>query len=235
MHEITPLTTGSPFDAIMLPGERWSARDLMSQLGYGRWENFAEAIDRAKSAALAQGYQADDLFRAATKRGAGRPAEDFHLSRFAAYLVAMNGDPRKPEIAAAQAYFAIKTREAEIAPAMSQLDILAASIAALQAQERQIAAIDAKAQRALDAVEAIKPAQRDELYYSGRAWSRLRYTDSTLHYLKKLGGKAGVIGRAAGLEPDDVPDERYGVVNGWPLWVWDAAHDAIQNPETSSN
>lgn len=98
--------------------EFWSARDLMGPLGYDRWENFAAAIERAKAAAQNQGIDAADAFPQVTQvRDAGnlgvQRRADVELSRFAAYLVAMNGDPRKPEIAAAQSYFAVKTRQAE--------------------------------------------------------------------------------------------------------------------------
>lgn len=110
----------SPFDAIRRThadgSEYWSARDLMAPLGYGAdWRNFAAVIDKAMVAADNQGYAVADLFGGVTEKTSGRPREDFHLSRFACYLVAMNGDPRKPEVAAAQAYFAIRTREAETA------------------------------------------------------------------------------------------------------------------------
>lgn len=115
--------TTSPFDAIR---ERhsdgsyiWSARALMVLLGYSRWENFTAAVDRAFFAAVNQGYETRDLFREVTKKGDGRPQQDFELARFACYLVAMNGDPQKPEVAAAQAYFAIRTREAELSVDLS--------------------------------------------------------------------------------------------------------------------
>lgn len=101
--------------------EWWSARDLMPVLGYERWENFAAALDRAMAAADAQGHRVDDLFRGTTKKSGGRPQQDFQLSRFAAYLLAMNGDPRKREVADAQAYFAIRTREAELAEPVRSL------------------------------------------------------------------------------------------------------------------
>ena len=112
----------SPFDAIKLTrpdgSEYWSARDLMPMLGYDRWENFAAAVDRAKIAAEVQGHEVENLFRGVTKKGAGRPQQDYELARFACYLVAMNGDPRKTEIAAAMGYFAVRTREAETRPAI---------------------------------------------------------------------------------------------------------------------
>lgn len=149
------LTLGrSPFDAIMLPGERWSARALMPLLGYGAdWRNFAAALDRAKTTAKNQGFDAATLFVGTTENTGGRPREDFTLTRFACYLVAMNGDPRKSEVAAAQAYFAIKTREAEVAPAVSALpDRKALARMVIEAEEAReiaearVAALEPKAQ-----------------------------------------------------------------------------------------
>jgi DNA-damage-inducible protein D len=88
----------------------------MSLMGYGAdWRNFHSTISRAMMAAENQGLDSGSLFVGVTENSGGRPREDVHLSRFAAYLVAMNGDPRKPDVAAAQAYFAIRTREAEMA------------------------------------------------------------------------------------------------------------------------
>lgn len=128
----------SPFDAIRRvrsdESEYWSAREYMAPLGYGAdWRNFAAVIDRARAAAKNQGYVVADLFVAVTEKSGGRPREDFELSRFACYLVAMNGDPRKPEVAAAQAYFAIRTREAETAAYRDALDILSDPLGALEA------------------------------------------------------------------------------------------------------
>lgn len=124
-------TVTAPFDAIRtttLEGrEFWSARDLMPLLGYDRWENFAAAIDRAKIAAHNSGHDAAQNFPGATKVSGQRgPAQaDYHLSRYACYLVALNGDPRKPEIANAQTYFVIKTREAETSrPALTEDEIV---------------------------------------------------------------------------------------------------------------
>jgi hypothetical protein len=109
----------SPFDGIRrvdeLELEYWSARDLMPLLGYPRWPDFQQAIERAKASCQNACNPVSEHFRGLTLEiiGAGRPKQDCHLSRYAAYLVAQNGDPRKPEIAAAQSYFIAKTREAE--------------------------------------------------------------------------------------------------------------------------
>lgn len=142
-----PTHTGtSPFDSIRRVradgSEYWSARDLMAAVDYDRWENFAGVIDRAWVAAENQGHRAADLFRGITKKGLGRPQQDFELTRFAAYLVVMNGDPRKPEVAAAQAYFAIRTHEAETAERRPQIptDYAAALRVAADEHEQRIAA-----------------------------------------------------------------------------------------------
>lgn len=112
--------TSSPFDAIRSTRpdgtEYWSARALQPLLGYSVWRDFANAVDRARVACANSGSDPDGNFADARKvAGSGPAAADFHLTRYGAYLVAMNGDPRKPEIAAAQTYFAVKTREAEVA------------------------------------------------------------------------------------------------------------------------
>ena len=164
------LNAQSPFDSIKRIGEDgaeyWSARDLMPLLGYDRWENFSQTIERARIAAEVQGYKADGLFRGVTKKGAGRPQQDYELVRFAAYLIAMNGDPRKSEVAAAQAYFAIKTREAETqSPALalpqdyaSALRELANTVEAKElAEKRAQEQAELAAKRALE-IEAQAPA-----------------------------------------------------------------------------
>ena len=129
--------TASPFDAIrqIRPDgtEYWSARDLMPLLGYEKWGRFADAIDRAETSAKIQGLHPADHFPGAGKKvqigsGAERLVQDAHLSRFAAYLVAMNGDPRKPEVAAAQTYFAVRTREAEVAQPLTGPELLARAV-----------------------------------------------------------------------------------------------------------
>jgi len=99
--------------------EYWSARDLQALLGYGQWRRFEDAIARAMTSCEQSGNKSGHHFAGAGKMvelgsGSLREVPDYHLSRFACYLIAQNGDPRKPEIAQAQKYFAIQTRRQEL-------------------------------------------------------------------------------------------------------------------------
>jgi DNA-damage-inducible protein D len=99
--------------------EFWSARDLQPHLGYSQWRRFEDAISRAMESCQASGNDKENHFANAGKMveigsKAKREQNDYNLSRFACYLIAQNGDPRKPEIAGAQKYFAIQTRRQEL-------------------------------------------------------------------------------------------------------------------------
>ncbi|ORL35005.1 hypothetical protein A6I91_02015 [Prescottella equi] len=129
--------------------EFWSARELAQHLEYETWRNFAAAIDRAVLAARNSKTDVTSHVAGVSKvvarpQGGSLTVDDYELSRFGAYLVVMNGDPRKPAIAAAQAYFAIRTREAEVAPARPELTGQALLAAAVLEAQALLAAKDAE-------------------------------------------------------------------------------------------
>ena len=114
-----PSASQSPFDTIKQTrpdgSEFWSARDLMPLMGYTQWKNFEVPLARAMKSAFNQEIDLTSNFSETRKVSpAGPPQKDYHLSRFAAHLVTMNGDPNKAEVAAAQGYFAKQTRFAEL-------------------------------------------------------------------------------------------------------------------------
>lgn len=99
--------------------ECWSARELCGLLGYAKWERFEGVIQKAKDACVNAGGKVEDHFPGTGKMvalgsGSIREVDDYMLTRYACYLVAQNGDPRKSEIAFAQNYFAVQTRVAEM-------------------------------------------------------------------------------------------------------------------------
>ena len=98
--------------------EYWTARELQPVLEYKQWRQFFDVITKAKDSCNTSGGKVSDHFadvRKIVKAGAAsKPVEDYHLSRYACYLIAMNGDPRKKAIALAQTYFAVKTRQQEL-------------------------------------------------------------------------------------------------------------------------
>lgn len=115
--------------------EYWSARDLQPLLGYNHWRSFENSIAKAIVSCEQSGNKADYHFARAHKpiaggKGAVQEVVDYHLSRFACYLIAQNGDPRKPEIANAQKYFAVQTRRQEVS------DILAADVERLELRKQ---------------------------------------------------------------------------------------------------
>ena len=165
--------TQSPFDSIKRIGEDgaeyWSARDLMPLMGYGAWHNFMIPVKRARKSSENVGMTCNfnDVVKVVEREGRGGvERKDVHLDRMAAYLVAMNGDPNKPEVAAAQTYFAVQTRVAETQPPAlalpqdypSALRELASQVEAKEiAEKRAQEQAELAAKRALE-IEAQAPA-----------------------------------------------------------------------------
>lgn len=148
----------SPFDAIKRTderGEHWAARDLMRLLGYTKWERFEDAIQRAMVSIANSG--GDPEVHASRLREASGKTErsNYRLTRYGAYMAAMNGDVRKPEIAAAQTYFAIRTHEAELAnsaPVLDEIEVAERYVASLR-REKALAIENAKLKIKADAFD----------------------------------------------------------------------------------
>lgn len=107
--------------------EFWQARELLPLLSYDKWQNAEEVIKRASRSCINSGQPVENHFTDVSKmietgKGAVRQVKDYKLSRYACYLIAQNGDPKKPEIAMAQTYFAIQTRKQEVFEQLSEAD-----------------------------------------------------------------------------------------------------------------
>ncbi|HCP93825.1 MAG TPA: DNA damage-inducible protein D, partial [Bacteroidetes bacterium] len=99
--------------------EFWFARELQELLGYSEWRNFLNIIAKAKDSFISIGEEVSDHFVDVNKMvkigsGAERKQEDIMLTRYACYIIAQNGDPKKEQVAFAQSYFAISTRKQEL-------------------------------------------------------------------------------------------------------------------------
>jgi DNA-damage-inducible protein D len=195
----------TPFDAIrqMRPDgtEFWSARSLMPLLGYPRWQEFKAVLDRASISCDVQGQNPTDHFSGLTlKTPTGRPSEDIQLSRFGAYLLAMNGDPSKPEIAAAQGYFVVKTREAElkVQTPLSSFAMIAALATQADQLEQRTSALEAHNLILTAKVETITS---NSGWFTVKAWASLRSLSMPNEQAKTIGKKCAALCRERGITP----------------------------------
>jgi DNA-damage-inducible protein D len=141
--------------------ECWLARELQELLGYTEWRNFAAVVQRARDACANAGHDPDDHFVAVNKMvelgsGAQRRIEDLALTRYAAYLIAQNGDPKKEAIAFAQTYFAVQARKQELIEArLAEIDRLEAR-RSLTASEKELGGVIFERLRESDTFARIK-------------------------------------------------------------------------------
>ncbi|AIJ26350.1 hypothetical protein [Amycolatopsis methanolica] len=237
----------SPFDRIKQTRadgtEYWSARHLQGLMGYARWQNLQPAIARAMQTASNTGMDVSREFaqvtpimasqhRAAGGRFAPNGGEDYELSRQAAYLVAMNGDPNKPEVADAQAYFAARTEQAEAIEsdlaelpewARQQIDTIrrVGKIEVEQVRQRErLTAVESR----LDGIEG------KHNWYSALGYSRKMGLPTSTGATRALGKRASQICRSRGIRPQKTQHQLYGEVNLYPEEVLTEASRPVPAP-----
>jgi DNA-damage-inducible protein D len=231
MSALMLVSDGSPFDAIRQVradgSEFWSARDLMPLLGYSGWENFHSAVNRARLAAE-NSQPGSDHVRSATKmiiagKGATREAVDYELTRFGAYLVAMNGDPRKDEIAAAQTYFAVQTRRAEIAQQASPLGLARLMLEQLEQQDARLTAVESQMLEVRG--ELVRQTTTEWVTALGYARRNGLSTDNSS--VAKLGRAATKASRELNIPVHTQSDQRWGSVNAYHVDALEIAAERI--------
>ncbi|MFY7065954.1 hypothetical protein ACOQFV_08840 [Nocardiopsis changdeensis] len=229
---------GSPFDAIMQVdaegNEYWSARQLMAHFGYARWAHVRDGIGRAKAAIIntlgesaAQDHIDPGVHMVDLGSGATRQVDDFRLTRYGAYMWAMNGDPRKEEIAKAQTYFATKTREAEITPAPGgdDLDLLYGILDRIREDRSRIQAAEGRLDTTEARLEAIE-GHHDWFTALGYAIKNGHQRDRA--YLARVGATASRLMRTRGEKPVKRDDATFGEVNTYPTDVLAEAFRSVQ-------
>lgn len=243
--------SGSPFDEIMefdADGTPiWRARRLMDLMGYPRWNDFKGVLTRAMAAARNTGEQVEEVFRIdpenPTKRG-GRPREDFKLTRDAAYLTALNGDPSRGEVAAAQLYFVEQTKKqertekqalAEVAPQavapVDDLALLESLIQVVRANRQQVAAIQAaqaqQAEHQRELAARIDGIEGNHDFFAALAYAKMNGISTETRFLARLGTAASRITRRMGIETGKAPHALYGHVNTYPIAALDEAAELL--------
>lgn len=234
----------SPFDRIKQTradgSEFWSARQLQALMGYAKWQNLQPAIARAIQTASNTGMDIDREFvqvapvmgsqqRSTGGRFVTSVREDYELSRRAAHLVSMNGDPNKPEVAAAQLYFAERTHQAEM------IEQRAANLpgwaVALHALVDQQAAIEVEQRRQAGEIREIK-ARVDSVEgaydeFTALGYAKLHDLPTDRPYLSQLGKRAAAAMRAKGEQPRQRQDATFGRINVYPTWALDSGLEEL--------
>ncbi|WP_410633310.1 hypothetical protein [Amycolatopsis sp. cmx-4-83] len=238
MASLVP-AAGSPFDRIKQTrqdgSEFWSARSLQVLMGYSEWRNLAPAIARAQQSASNTGLDVSREFVGSREpiRTGGKPREDFELSRHAAYLVAMNGDPNKPEVASAQAYFATRTQQAEaVEQRGAELPGWAVALHALVDQQAAVEVEQRRQAQQLNEISArVANVEGAHDWFAALAYAINAGLPTERGFLQRLGTRAGRILRAEGLTPGKAQHPAYGTVNTYPTWVLERA--AAEMPDAA--
>lgn len=231
-------------------------------MGYSQWKDFKKIIEKVREILIEElGEVADQPLVSETRNQVRRglrgtqEQEDFHLTRFAAYKLALECDGSKPEVRAAKTYFAAKTREAELAPAQvaeltspSDLDVLQTVVNALPAMvtelRRQREDIDSQRKVTVDhevRITALEQAPSQTLAldappevteFTARGYARLHGYPTDKNSITRLGAKASrLMKKYAGESPNFRPDPEYGKVNIYPLPWLDFAAVMLWKPE----
>ena len=223
----------SPFEAIKRSDERgeyWCARDLMPLMGYGRWQTFEIPLRRAIKAAENTGIDVTSQFTrsrnlAPRAHGGGNDQDDYQLSRQAAYLVAMNGDPNKPEVAAAQAYFAVRTHQAEVI--QQEHDELPEWAQQQIATIRRVGKIEVEQELQRERINAVE-GRLDGIeghhdWFSALGYAKTRGLPTERRAVAELGRIASKLCKRDGVVPDKAQHPLYGEVGVYPKHLLDEA------------
>lgn len=244
-----PTGSRSPFDEIMEIDNDgtsvWRARNLQSLMGYPRWSDFQRPIGRAMATAANTGMDVERSFRRSPETsglGQGaRPREDLKLDRDAAYLVAMNGDPNKAEVAEAQVYFVEQTKKQErqerpafpapIPANVDDLDLLESLIQVVRLNRQQVAAVQAAQieqavrQQVLEA--RIDGIEGNHDFFAALAYAKMNGLSTEAGYLRRLGTAASLITQRMGVGMGKAPHALYGRVNTYPVAALKEAVDVL--------
>jgi hypothetical protein len=238
----------SPFDSIIhydnQGNEFWVARELMTVMGYTRWENFETAISSAIENLELAGDVVHQHFRGKVKKSKGRPSNDYQVTRYGCYMTALSCDGRKPEVALAKKYFAVKAREAEVKiPQLSEeIEVLKLKLALANAEkERSIAeknlidtrhyistALPEPMQQKILGYQVVEKVVEKTVVYKESEFLR----DSSTYNKTKLCNRYGILTKNG--KPDYIRLNRIlGTVN-LPSTAWKKIKDVQENLELKS-